>query len=77
MWIMSLCNHNIMSHSTLSWWGAYLNKHKDKHVLYPSDAIDFFSSRFSGFSKNVKVVKNNHYPNNWTEIKSQSIFFQK
>lgn len=38
-WIMSLIKNNINSFSTLSWWGAYLNEHKDKYVIYRKDTI--------------------------------------
>lgn len=33
VWLMSLIKNNIISFSTLSWWGSYLNSNQDKTIL--------------------------------------------
>jgi hypothetical protein len=33
-WMMSLIKNNIVSCSTMSWWGSYLNTNPDKYILY-------------------------------------------
>ena len=72
LWIMSLCCHNIICHSTLGWWGAYLNKKSDKCVLYPSDVLTFFCRKVLRRG-NIKEIQNNIYPENWICINSKSL----
>jgi hypothetical protein len=38
MWLMSLCNHHIISNSSFSWWGSFLNNliNSKKRIYAPS-----------------------------------------
>lgn len=54
MRLMSQCKHNIISNSSFSWWGAWLNPNSNKIVIAPR-------KWFNDFSKNTSTL----IPSNW------------
>ena len=58
LYLMSICNNNIVSNSSFSWWGAWLNKNEDKKVIGP---LKWFGTAITHNTDDV-------LPNNWIKI---------
>jgi hypothetical protein len=55
--LMTLCDHNIISNSSFSWWGAWLNTNPNKKVVAPSN-----------WFKDKNINTKDLIPNNWEII---------
>jgi len=61
LYLMSYCQNNIISNSSFSWWGAWLNENKDKKVLAPSSEM-----WFGPFYKNYNC--SDIIPESWEKV---------
>lgn len=59
LYLMSMCKNNIISNSSFSWWGAWLNDNVDKKVIAPKD---WFGPKFNHF-KTKDII-----PENWITL---------
>lgn len=60
--LMSSCQHQIISNSTFSWWGAWLNQNPNKVVISPSKDNWFGPG-------NAHLCTDDIIPDSWIQIK--------
>ena len=58
LFLLTKCNHFIVTKSTFNWWGAWLSKKPNKVILRPSEKY------FSLF----KINNKDFWPSDWVEI---------
>ena len=58
LWMMSICNHNIIANSSFSWWSAWLNKNPNKKVIAPK----------LWFGQQTNIDASDIIPDEWIKI---------
>lgn len=58
--LMSLCEHNIISNSSFSWWAAFKNENENKKVICPKNYLKNYSP--------FRHINGNYYPQEWIAI---------
>jgi hypothetical protein len=56
--LMSLCDHNVISNSTFSWWAAWLNTNNDKKIIAPKN----------WFGPKLRINSSDIIPDSWIVI---------
>ena len=58
---MQLCDHNIISNSSFSWWAAWLNNNPQKRIISPK-VKNWFGPYYAHYNMNDLI------PDLWEQI---------
>ena len=64
LFLMSMCQNNIIANSSYSWWAAYLNKNEEKKIISPREW--FTPQRAAQLHKNKENYIHDRIPKEWT-----------
>lgn len=65
LYIQTLCENNIISNSTFSWWGAWLNSKTEKKVVCPNP---WFGKSYSNYTTKDLI------PEEWIQVENKLSF---
>lgn len=68
LYLQSFCTHNIISNSSFSWWGAWLNSNPSKIVIAP---VKWFGLQMTNY--NLKDL----IPTDWIRIQNPRTIYMK
>ena len=68
LYLQSFCTNHIISNSSFSWWGAWLNESSSKIVIYPSP---WFGVAYSDKDTSDLI------PSEWIEIENKTLLYYR